>query len=293
LTTLGLTTTQDDVRKHTAFLLGTPGDGILEKKVAGDEADGYDPLQHEFPCTANNFKLHLEGTPAHPWNKAAAKVFVTSFCAKYPHHAANDAGSHFKVHVDSLIRKYRTQQLTKDDPIAKAEAKKKNRKKSRKATVSTSLLKRIFRTKPNCAQLFEDRKKTVYNVPELQKHAWIIDHLGPAGMSSDESSVERGVKVYRIKKKFWRAAELRPFLHAIDRVTEQTKNATTTKGSQKYHRLPGEGVSSEGGIAPGLPVNFYGAAWLDNLRAHMKPAYDLLEIDPNVYPLVHNQVIQE
>ena len=112
-------------------------------------------------------------------------------------------------------------------------------------------------------------------------------------MSSDESSVECGVKVYRIKKKFWRAAELGPFLHAIDHVTEQTKNVTTTRGSQKYNRLPSGEVSSEGGIVSRLPINFYDGAWLANLRGQMRPAFDSLDIDPNTYTLVHDQAIQE
>ena len=131
-----LTVIQDDIRKHTAFLLGIPEDGTLAKKVTRDQADAYDPLRHELPCTAEDFKLHLEGTPAHPWNKAATKVFVRSFCTKYPHQTAHRAESHFKVHIDTLIRKYRTQELTKDDPDAKAAAKKKNRKNARKVTVS-------------------------------------------------------------------------------------------------------------------------------------------------------------
>lgn len=112
-------------------------------------------------------------------------------------------------------------------------------------------------------------------------------------MSSDESSVERGLKIYRVKKKYWRATELSPFLHSIDRVTAQAKNATTSKGSQKYLRLPGEGVSSEGGVVSGLPINFYDVAWLTNLRTQMKPAFDSLKIDLNAYPLVHDQAIQE
>jgi hypothetical protein len=93
-------------------------------------------LRDQFNCTADNFRLHLEGTPGHPWNKAATKVFVASFCTKYPHYTAGKAGAHFKVHVDTLIRKYRTQQATKDDPNARMEALKKNRKNTRKAAVS-------------------------------------------------------------------------------------------------------------------------------------------------------------
>ena len=144
----------------------------------------------------------------------------------------------------------------------------------------------------NHTQLLEDRKKTVYTIPELRKHAWIIDGLGYAGMSSDESDPGRAVKHFRVKKKEWRAAELGPFLHIIDRVTARTKAVTSSRGSQKYYRLLGEGVSS-GGVVPGLPINFYDAAWLANLRANQRPAFDLLRIDPNNYPLIHHPVISE
>lgn len=130
-------------------------------------------------------------------------------------------------------------------------------------------------------------------VPELERHAWILDRLGCAGMSSDETGAEGGVKLFRVKKKFWRAAELGPFLHMIDCVTVQTKNVTTSKGSTKYHRIPGGNTSSEGAAVIGLPINFYDPAWLTNLRANMKPAFDSLRIDPNPYPLIHDETIQE
>lgn len=130
-------------------------------------------------------------------------------------------------------------------------------------------------------------------IPELERHAQILDCLGCAGMSSDETSKEGGVKMYRVKKKFWRAAELGPFLHMIDRITEQTKNATSSKGSTKYLRLPGKDTSSEGGVVRGLPINFYDTAWLANLQTNMKPVFDSLKINFNPYPLVHDETIQE
>ena len=136
---MGLIAIQDHVRKHAASLLGTPKDGTLEKKVAQDQADAYDPLRHEIPFTAEDFKLHLEGKPAHLWNKAATKVFVGSLCAKYPCYPANKVERHFKVHTETLIRKYRAQQLEKDDPNMKEASKKKSRKNARKVKVSLLL----------------------------------------------------------------------------------------------------------------------------------------------------------
>ena len=136
---MGLIAIQDRVRKHAASLLGTPKDGTLEKKVAQDQAHAYDPLRHEIPFTAEDFKLHLEGKPAHPWNKAATKVFVGSFCAKYPCYPANKVERHFKVHTETLIRKYRAQQLEKDDLNMKEASKKKSQKNVRKVKVSLLL----------------------------------------------------------------------------------------------------------------------------------------------------------
>lgn len=112
------------------------------------------------------------------------------------------------------------------------------------------------------------------------------------GMSSDESSVESGLKVFRIKKKAWRAAELGPFLHAIDRVAENRKNAITSRGYVRGLRLPGENRSQGRGVVTSLPINFYDQAFLANLRATARPAYDMLKIDPEAHPLVHHPVIQ-
>lgn len=112
-------------------------------------------------------------------------------------------------------------------------------------------------------------------------------------MSSDETDREQGLRVYRIKKKFWRAPELGLFLRTIDRVAEQNKNATSSRGSLRLHRIPGGDESHGGRIVPELPVNFYDPTWLANFRAATKPAYDSLKINPNVYPLVHDLIIQQ
>ena len=93
-------------------------------------------MLHECPFAANDFKLHLAGTPAHAWNKAATEVFVRSFCEKYSHYTSEDARGHFKVHLDSLIRKYRKQQVTRDDRALEEQSKKQSRKNARKSSVS-------------------------------------------------------------------------------------------------------------------------------------------------------------
>lgn len=104
--------------------------------VTQDEIDAFDPLRHGPPCTSDDFKLHLEGTAAHPWNKAVTTVFVGSFCAEFPQYKPDETKGHFKTHLETLIRKYKTQQRLQRNTNAQEEAKKKNRKNTRKATVS-------------------------------------------------------------------------------------------------------------------------------------------------------------
>ena len=149
----GLTKIQNKIRKHAALLLKTPEDGSLASKVTKGEADGYDPLRQNPPFTADNFRLYLEGTPAHPWNKAATKVFAADFCAKFPQHTVKGVELHFKVHLESLIRKYRMQQKVKDNQPAQDDAKKKNRKSSRRSAVSPLPWMRFLRLRvsPNTA----------------------------------------------------------------------------------------------------------------------------------------------
>jgi hypothetical protein len=139
LLTLGLTVYQENVRKHVASLLETPLDGRLGQKVTKDDADGYDQMRDGPPCTADDFKLHLEGTVAHPWNKAATHVFADSFRTKFPDFERGDVELCFKTHVDTLIRKYRTQQIYEINPEARLGDLKENRKTSRKSTVGSSL----------------------------------------------------------------------------------------------------------------------------------------------------------
>jgi len=112
-------------------------------------------------------------------------------------------------------------------------------------------------------------------------------------MSSDESSKENEQKVFRIRKKFWRAAALGPFLHVIDRVANLKSDVVGGNAGQKFQRLPGGSNSSHGGVVPNLPVNFYDAAWLANMKANAKPVYDSLCPNPEEYALVHDERIQE
>jgi hypothetical protein len=132
-----LISVQEDVRKYTAELLRMPRDKSIESKVTENEANAYDPMDGP-PCAVNDFRLYFGGPPAHVWNKEAAKVFLDSFCRKYPHHQADDVRERFKVHVQSLVRKYRKQRAIEDETISAAESASRARKNTRKGRVGLS-----------------------------------------------------------------------------------------------------------------------------------------------------------
>ena len=119
-------------------MLNIPRDGTLTTKVTQDEVNAFDPLRHAPPCTAWDFKLHLEGTCAHPWNKAVTTVFVEDFCSVFPQYNTDETEDHFKIHLDTLIRKYKLQQRLKDNINGQYEYKKESRKNARKVAVSSS-----------------------------------------------------------------------------------------------------------------------------------------------------------
>lgn len=100
------------------------------------EADSFDILRDEPPFTADDFKLYLEGTCGHAWNKAATRVFGESFCRTYPQHGREEAEDHFKTHLDTLIRKYRHQKEVAGDSGALNLSRQKSRQSSRRSTVS-------------------------------------------------------------------------------------------------------------------------------------------------------------
>lgn len=125
---------QDDVRKYAAELLRIPKNKVIDSKVTETEANAYNPLDGP-PCSLDDFRLYFDGTPAHEWNKEAAKVFLDAFSRKYPRHQAHDAREHFKTHVQTLIRRYRKQKAIECETVSAPELASRSRKNTRKARV--------------------------------------------------------------------------------------------------------------------------------------------------------------
>jgi hypothetical protein len=124
-------------------------------------------------------------------------------------------------------------------------------------------------------------------------HGWkvtakMVEELGPAGMSSDESEVDAKTKktTYRICKRPWRSSTCKDRLLVIDadrNVTNALGGARAGNPARERMRGSNPTVSKR---APkvGCPKNYYSKTWVSNLGSRqmvdalkMKPYKDLGE----------------
>lgn len=113
-------------------------------------------------------------------------------------------------------------------------------------------------------QMGEDLK------PENPK-AWrayidVVDMVGAAGMSSDETETEASrdnLKVVRRHEKNWRSPDLSRFFESVDQ-----KHKPRARGNKPYRRLPSKGdrEPTDSKAVSGLPINFYRATWYWSLH---------------------------
>jgi hypothetical protein len=99
--------------------------------------------------------------------------------------------------------------------------------------------------------------------------AEMVEELGPAGMSSDESEVDEKTKriTYRIKRRPWRAKECKVRLMLIDsdrNITNGHGGARPGKPARERIRASTSTISDR---APkvGCPENYYSREWVSNL----------------------------
>ena len=100
----------------------------------------------------------------------------------------------------------------------------------------------------------------------------MVEELGPAGMSSDESEVDEEIKktTYRIKRRLWRARICQDRLIIID----SDRNITNAVGGTRSGKQPRERIRAQTSTisarAPkvGCPENYYSREWVSNLGSN-------------------------
>jgi hypothetical protein len=134
-----------------------PEDQWLDDVIHGAELEGWDPTRSEC-CTIQNFKLHLRGTPADPWNTSATRVFTDHFLETHVDTYPDVWAVRYMVlkktraHIKSLIKKY----TLKNSPRSVREARKMaQNRRERKVTVRFSLFRHTQQIHlfPTCCSL--------------------------------------------------------------------------------------------------------------------------------------------
>ena len=122
---------QREIRTHLVDEL-IPSDKWLKNTVTPQDIDDFDPKIGEC-CTADNFRLHLAGTPADTWNKSATRVFVNSFLEAHKQYEAQNTDIRDMVMkkcgaaVISTIRQYRSERKHRTENSRRLELDNKSR----------------------------------------------------------------------------------------------------------------------------------------------------------------------
>ena len=101
----------------------------------------------------------------------------------------------------------------------------------------------------------------------------MIDVLGAAGMSSDESDQEEdGKRIYYIKRREWRSSAISAYLQLIDHERKKTNdNGNNHAGNEpRERRRYASSPASTCDPVIGLPINFYNKTWYANLTDKQK-----------------------
>ncbi|KAI5986482.1 hypothetical protein EDD15DRAFT_2117710, partial [Pisolithus albus] len=192
-------------------------------------------------CTADNFRVDLNGTPTSIWNTSASHVFTTSFRDAHPgcDRSLKVIFNAWVVHFNYLRQVYAKQQMVAREEQA-----------------------RILNLASGSPQLYNRRLRIAHRHSGLYPSAVdVVQQLGPAGMSTDESEhdVGHGERTYRITRKAWRSATVTATLRVLDSLhlrMRYQQQWTATAGAWPHLRMPSSRLSNREPPS-GLPRNFY------------------------------------
>lgn len=270
---------QKAIRKHWTKLMDKwtpPAEGMVASYR----------LEQGPACTAAAFSPDAKARTKSDWNISAVEVFAESFLGSdnanvIPEQPGDDFRDTVREAATARLRSWRKiHHLASRSPDERARIRKQNRHAERKRT--------MFLRRLNAALAHE----------ECQPHAAIIQALGPAGMSSDESDHvdASGVPQYRIKKLQWRHPDLVPFLrildgvHRFNRFQDSSEDRTAGAGAQPHIRnlMNGETLESTSKPPIGLLRCLYHPELLrtpEGARLRAKPSED--------YDFAHQAAIVE
>ncbi|KAA1477407.1 hypothetical protein DENSPDRAFT_758508, partial [Dentipellis sp. KUC8613] len=194
-------------------------------------------------CPIEAFCINVRGTPRSPWNVSASRVFIKHLTQKHDfpdNSVVRQRIEHaFFTRVKGLHASWNAS--VKSPSEAKGDLAR-GRSYQRKKTD------------------FDRRKEMVHKYKNLHKFVGVLDALGIAGMSSDESDSSLGQKTYTITRPQWRSAEFRRVMGTLDVIYSLTRSAKARSDARGQHvrrRKASEKVSTRTVAPKRLPINFY------------------------------------
>lgn len=277
-----------EVRKHLMDLLEqNPEECFVSLDEAEEWAQGWNPGLNQSCCTIDLFRVDLHA-PRSAWNKSAARIFVLDF-ARF--HQLNDMTL---TAYDKIEKAFFTRMRTLRSCYMRLQ------KPNTMRISETQKLRRYARRRA----LFLRRLYIADSHHLLRRHVNIIQRLGVAGMSDDESETEelsrnpaigQRIPLFYTVQPRWRMTGVTEWLHTFDAVYMITRR---TEGPSRgayprvrfYERDPPTVDDSKRFVAD-LPKNAYNATWLawkpdrDHSVRPQQPEYDFSH-DPGIFRLL-------
>ncbi|KIO05124.1 hypothetical protein M404DRAFT_25742 [Pisolithus tinctorius Marx 270] len=275
------------IREHAQLLMGRENAKSLFTNVpTKEEATAYQSAQGP-ACTPNAFHVDLNDVPSSAWNKSASHVFTDSFRNAYPDcgRTSKQICTAWVVHFNYLRQIYATQQQ-----VTCAEQARIGRIVAGHATGNNvddvgilDQQRRTRRRQERKSQLYMRRLRAANTHARAYPTAsHVVQELGVAGMSSDESDHEAGwgETTYMITKKMWRANQVTAWLRALDALhlrARYQRQWRASAGAWPHLRLI-SAKPSERAPVEGLAHNFYAREFLDSLDPHSLSDLDIQDV---------------
>ncbi|KAI6033529.1 hypothetical protein PISMIDRAFT_13943 [Pisolithus microcarpus 441] len=225
-------------------------------------------------CTADNFRVDLNNTPASTWNMSASHVFAASFHDTHPGcgRSLKTIFNAWVVHFNYLCQVYVKQQMVAREEQARITniASRYANKQDHESPLAG--IRSVHRCQERKLQLYNRRLRTAQcHSGSYPSAVNVVQQLGPARMSSDESEhdVGHGELTYHITPKAWQSRSVMETLQVLDTLHlwmryQQQWNVTT--GAWPHLCVPSSRLSNREPLL-GLPKNFYAQDYLSSLTA--------------------------
>ena len=122
---------------------------------------------------------------------------------------------------------------------------------------------------------------------------YILQRLGPDGMSSDESELEQGVKVYKVLIKKWRNPDLVEWFKVFDSIARMERtnviNGVDGRGAPYRERIRSQKVDEFCETVGALPINAYDKTWFGTLSKFTQARMNVVQ---KSYDFTHTEAVK-